>query len=179
MASKDDNTELPGTSVVIKLRRPDPAKKEVADTLRDAFFPTFGSVLVWDARNIIDGLLEDYQKQLSIYNQKLKKYRIPLRIRIKHSTEEKGRKYIYCGRYLYTDKGKYVGKIDNAVLRNDYIREKWNIVGPPPRNVLDGFKYSVVVTRAGEQQHVVIPYNIFHDERFHHLFDKLTAMRLG
>ncbi len=169
----------PGTSFVIQLKKPDNKEQEEVEVERDAFFQTFGSVLVYGAKPMLEAMLEDHKKQLSTYNGKLTRNRIPIRIRLTHSTTVKGRKYIYCGRYVYTKSGEFCGHADNVVLRRDYIKEKWSKVGPPPKNPLEGFKYQIVVANELETDDIIVPYSLFVNPNFHHLLKQYTHYRLG
>lgn len=179
MSINDPPEGEPGTAIVIELKRPDLKEKEEVAIFQDAVFSLTGAVLVIRGKPVLDALLLDHKKKLSDYNAKLKTNRIPLRIRLTHSVTTRGRKYIYCGRYIYGVDGTFHGKLDNAVLRNDHIREKWNTVGPPPISPLDGFKYQVVVDGGVETNMIIVPYNLFIDQRFSHLFHNFQRFRLG
>ena len=179
MSINDPPGGEPGTAIVIDLPKPDGKEKEEVEVFQDAVFSLTGAVLVLRGKGVLDALLFDHKKRLSDYNAKLVENKIPLRIRLTHSVTVKGRKYVYCGRYIYGKDGKFEGKLDNAVLRNDYIRGKWNEVGPPPMSPLDGFKYQVVVDGGMETDMIIVPYNLFVDQRFLHLFTDLQRFRLG
>lgn len=179
MSLNDPPQGEPGTAIVIKVPRPDHKAKEEVSVFQDAVFSLTGAVLVIRGKPVLDALLFDHKKRLSDYNAKLAMHKIPLRIRLTHSVTIRGKKYVYCGRYIYSTKGKFHGKLDNAVLRNDHIREKWNKVGPPPVSPLDGFKYQVVVDNGIETTMIIVPYNLFIDNRFSHLFHSFQRFRLG
>lgn len=179
MSINDPPQGEPGTAIVIELPRPDLKEKEDVAVFQDAVFSLTGAVLVIRGKPVLDALLFDHKKRLSDYNAKLKESKIPLRIRLTHSTTVRGKKYVYCGRYIYGSDGKFHGKLDNAVLRNKYIREKWNEVGPPPMSPLDGFKYQVVVDAGMETNMIIVPYHLFIDQRFTHLFANFQRFRLG
>lgn len=169
----------PGTAFVTEVKKPDEKERENTEVERDAFFTTFGSVLVYGSKPMLEAILTDHKKKLSTYNAKLTRNKIPIRIRLTHSTVVKGRRYVYCGRYVYGKDDTFHGKVDNIVLRRDHIKEKWNKLGPPPKNPLEGFKYQVVVANENETDDIIVPYNLFMDQRFHHLLKPYTHFRLG
>ena len=179
MSINDPPPGEPGTAIIIKLKGPDEEEIENTAVFQDAVFSLTGAVLVIRGKPILDALLFDHKRALSEYNKKLLENKIPLRIRLTHSVIDRGKKYVYCGRYIYSTRGKFHGKLDNALLRNDHIREKWNKIGPPPVSPLDGFKYQVVVDNGAETNMIIVPYNLFIDNRFSHLFKHFQRFRLG
>lgn len=168
----------PGTAFTIKLRQPDKQVQEADDLEFHAFFPNTGSVLIFGAKPLIESLLEEHKKQLSFYNGKLTKNRVPIRIRLTHSVKVKGKKYVYCGRFIYGKDDSYFGVLDNVLLRKEHIKEKWNKVGPPPINPLEGFKYQVLVVNGDESDHIIVPYNLYTNHKFTHLFTDYTRYRI-
>jgi hypothetical protein len=174
------NNSPEGTSYVIKLKEPDNELKQDVEGFQAAVFPLFGSILILNARPILDGFLEAHKKKLSSYNAKLAKNKIPIRIRLTHTTVSKGHRYSYCGRFIFRKNGKYVGKLDNTVLRNEYIRDLWNKVGPPPVNPIEGFSFRIVTDESGmETNNIIVPYGKYVDNKYNHLFTNLIKYRLG
>lgn len=172
-------TGHPGTAFVIPLKKPDNKVKEKTEVERDAFFTTFGAVLVFGARQVLESMIADHKKKLSQYNSKLTRNKIPLRIRLTQTTTTRGRKYTYCGRYIYGKDGTYYGKLDNVILRRDYLREKWEKIGPPPTNPLEGLQFSIVVANEKETDNIIVPYNLFVKDNFNHILQPYTHYRLG
>lgn len=169
----------PGTAFVIQLKRPDNKVKEETEVERDAFFTTFGAILVYGAKTVLEALIADHKKQLKLYNSKLTRHKIPLRIRLTQTVVVKGRKYTYCGRYIYGKDGTYFGKLDNIVLRRDHLQGKWDKIGPPPQNPLEGLKYTVVVANDNVTTDIIVPYNIFIKDNINNILKDYTHYRLG
>lgn len=169
-------------STIIQLKRPDLDQIAKEDMENDAFFPNFGSILVFDVLSTLKGLMKEHKLELVKYNKILKENKIPLRIRLTHTVTVSNRKYVYCGRYVYTtlpgNKREYKGKLDNIILRNE-LKDKYNKVGPPPDNSLEGLKYQIVQTGKRSTNHVIIPQNTFNNPKFHHLFKKQTHFRIA
>lgn len=163
---------------VVKVRHPTNEEREDVEKFQHTIFDQVGAYLVWGAKPVLDALVVEHKKELTKYNQRLGRAKIPLRIRLTHSTVSRGKKYVYCGRYLYKKSGEYVSKLDNAVLRNE-LKERWNSIGPPPANPLDGLQYRIFIANGGETDHVIVPYHLYHDPRFNHLFIQFTRVRLG
>jgi len=169
-----------GTSYVIKLKEPNDAEKHDVEGFQAAVFPLFGSMLILNARPILDGFLQEHKKKLSAYNAKLTRNKVPIRIRLTHTTVSKGHKYSYCGRFVFRKNGKYLGKLDNTVLRNEYIRDMWNKVGPPPANPIEGLSFRIITDETGmETNNIIVPYGKYVDEKYNHLFGNLVKYRLG
>lgn len=169
----------PGTSFVIQLKKPDNKVKEETEVERDVFFPTFGSVLVYGALPALESMIADHKKKLSLYNSKLTRNKVPLRIRLTQTATVKGRKYTYCGRYIYGKDGTYYGKLDNVVLRRDHLRDTWDKIGPPPINPLEGLQFTIVVANGKKTTDVLIPFNLFNRDKFNHILKIYTHYRLG
>jgi len=168
----------PGTAFTIKLPKPTIKDAEDRQILNDTNFMQMGSYLIFGVRPILENLLSEHKKELSKYNRLLGRYKLPFRIRLTHTTVAKGRKYVYCGRYIYKKNGEFFKKLDNAVFRNE-LKEDWNNVGPPPRNELEGLTFRIFIANGEETDNIIVPYNLFHDSRFHHIFANYTAIRLG
>lgn len=172
-------TGHPGTSFVIQLKKPDNKVKEKTEVERDVFFPTFGSVLVYGVRHVLESMIADHKKQLSRYNTKLTRNKVPLRIRLTQTATVKGRRYTYCGRYVYGKDGTYYGKLSNVVLRRDHLRDQWDKIGPPPINPLEGLQFTIVVANGKKTDDVIVPYTHFVNEQFNHILTSYTHYRLG
>ena len=168
----------PGTAFTIKLHEPTSEDAEEKQAFIDTNFMQMGSYLIWGVRNVLNNLVTDHKKELAKYNRLLGRHKIPFRIRLTHTVTVKGRKYVYCGRYVYKKTGEFWGKLDNAVFRNE-LKEDWDKVGSPPHNPLDGLTYRVFSANGEETECVIVPYNLYHDSRFYHLFANYTAIRLG
>lgn len=167
----------PGTAFTVKLPRPSNKEREETDIWQHATFAQFGAYMVWGVKPTLEKLIQEHKKKLTTYNQKLGRAKIPLRIRLTHTTTSKGHKYVYCGRFVYNKDGSYFGVLENTVLRNE-LKENWNTVGPPPRNPLEGLSYRLFNADGVETDIIIVPYNLYHDPRFSHLFAKHTRTRV-
>lgn len=168
----------PGTAFTIKLPKPTAVEAEEKQVLMDTNFMQMGSYLIWGVRPVLDNLLKDHKKELTKYNRLLGRHKIPFRIRLTHTTTVRERKYVYCGRYVYKKNGDFWGKLDDAVFRNE-LKEDWDKVGGPPHNPLDGLSYRIFSANGKETDCVIVPYNLYHNGNFHHIFANYTAIRLG
>ena len=178
MKSKTKQPGAPGTAVVIKTRSPNVEDREREDLFKDAFFPHTGSVLVFGMCPVIEKLIKEYEAELRKYNKKLANHKIPFRIRVNHTLDEKGSTYRYTGRYIYGTNKKYMGRADNTVLRNR-LQAKWNKIGPPPRSQLDGLKFEVVTTEEGKTDCIIVPFGVFTNPRYSKYFSGKKFFRLG
>lgn len=170
-------------ATIEKILEPKVSPKEVTEKGEDAFFPKYGSVLVFDARDTLMALLEETKAALRAYNEKLEQAGLEVRLRAEHAVTIRGRKYYYCGRYVYKRGGgkkgeRYVGRFDETVLRNE-VGEKWGQFPFPPKNVLEGLKFQVVTSRGRETGAVIIPAELFNEDRIKRLFKDVTWFRLG
>lgn len=168
-------------SRIVKIPGPNIETQVNAELENDAYFPRSGSILILELYTRIKKMLEFQKKELKDYNDKLKKAGLPLRIRLLHGVTVRNRKYVYCGRYLYkiTSEGeKYIGRLENAVLRNE-LREKWNTIGQPPVNQLEALKYQVVLKNGKETKHVIVAVTSFTDTNFSELFKGFLYFRLS
>lgn len=178
MSLNDPPIGEPGTAITIKVSPPDKEAAVKLEQDRDALFPDTGSFLVWGIRPTLENLLNEHKKELTKYHRLLGKHKINLRIRLTHTTIERGVKYTYCGRYVYTKENKYVSKLSNAVLR-DEMKEKWNKIGGPPKNPLEGLKFRIFRANGEKTDCCVIPYEHYYNHKFGHLFMGKTAVRMG
>ena len=167
-----------GIVVTVKRTPHDDSEKVKREQEEHALFPDTGSYMIWGARPMLERMMSAHKKDLTKYNQKLGRLKISVRIRLTHTVTRRGNKYVYCGRYLYTKDNKYIGKMDNAVLRNE-MKELWTANNMPPNNPLEGFSYKIFVANGQETDEIIVPTYLITDPRFGHLFQKFTRRRLG
>ena len=167
-----------GTAVTIKIPKPNEEARVKKEQDFQTTFIDAGSYLVMGVRPVLERLITEHKKELTTYNKKLGRAKIPIRIRLTHTVTRRGSKYVYCGRYIYTKDNKYIGLMDNAVLR-EQLREKWSSALMPPRNPLEGLKYKIFMANGLETDNIVIPFELLHNPMFFHIFQKYTRVRLG
>lgn len=173
----------------LQLARPVATDLQQKDADAETYFPNYGSYMVFGVQKTLEALLLSYKKQLSAYNARLTALKIPLRVRAHHSVEVRGKKYVYAGRYLFRkDRVKaggklvtrevYLGKMDNALLRNE-MKDRWVEAGPPPDSPLEGLHYTVVTAGSAGTGAVIIRGGDYINPGLRHLFAGKTAYRLA
>lgn len=167
-----------GTAITVKLEPPNETLKQEEELSFQATFEDTGSYLIWGVRPVLEKLIGEHKKELTKYNQMLGRKKIPYRVRLTHTVTRRNNKYVYCGRYLYTKDNKYVDVMSAVVLRAE-LKDRWSADLIPPKNPLEGLKYKIFVANGQETDSVVIPYELLHDPRFFHIFQKYTRIRLG
>lgn len=171
-------------SHITTMKMKDPAssskEKELEALDRDSYVPQYDAVIVINALPKLRKVIEEYDAQVKLYNDKLADARCEYRIKPINSHVFRHKIYYYFGNYIFRTKTiaskatasktkskkkngnwDYVAKFDANYWATIVPKEVRAKIGSPPKKPIPNINYHVIKDQDKETSNIIMPYLLF------------------